>query len=62
MSSHAVLEQAPQCMYLAQQNISQLRLINQSLSLQIYQLQQILYLIVMGQRIWRRYFRKIRRA
>lgn len=58
--SHAVLYTAPEAIYIGQQNIHNLRQTNQALDIQIQQLRQILGLLVVGQRFWRRYFRKPR--
>jgi hypothetical protein len=54
--THALLDQAPEKIYLSQQNISQLRHKKKAIELQVQYLQQILYLIVWGQQIWQRYF------
>ena len=55
---HAVLYSAPEVMYISQNNIYNLRQKNQLLQLQFQQLQQIISLLVFGQRLWRRYFRR----
>ena len=52
--THALLEQAPEKIYLSQQNLSHLKHKKQVLGLQIQKLQQSLYLILWVQQIWRR--------
>ncbi len=58
--AHALLNKAPEAIYVGQQNFQNLRQTNQALELQVQQLRQILSLLVIGQRIWRRYFRRVR--
>ncbi|MCX7595124.1 MAG: hypothetical protein N2235_15465 [Fischerella sp.] len=58
--SHAILYTAPERICISQQNIHKLRQTNQALEIQIQQLQQILGLLVVGVRFWRRYFQKPR--
>jgi hypothetical protein len=55
--SHAVLYAAPEKIYLAQQNIYNLRQRNQNLEVQIQQVRQIISLLFLGRQIWRRSFR-----
>lgn len=57
--THAVLDQAPENIYLSQQNINNLRQRNQALQAQIQQLRQILSLLLLGRQIWQRYFRRL---
>jgi hypothetical protein len=57
--SHALLYAAPEKIYTAQQNIYNLRQRNQSLEVQIQQIQQIISLLYFGRQIWRRYFRSL---
>ena len=52
--THTLLEQAPEKIYLSQQNLSHLKHKKQVLGLQIQKLQQTLYLILWVQQIWRR--------
>ncbi|QLE59449.1 hypothetical protein [Nostoc sp. TCL26-01] len=56
--SHELLYKAPENIYLGQQNIYNLRQGNQSLQTQLQQVRQILSLLLLGQRTWRRYSRK----
>ncbi|MFQ4142138.1 hypothetical protein [Chlorogloeopsis sp. ULAP02] len=56
--SHAVLRNAPEAIYISQYQIQNLRQTNQVLEIQLQQLRQIVSLLVVGQRIWRRYLRK----
>ncbi|BAZ42253.1 hypothetical protein NIES4101_82210 [Calothrix sp. NIES-4101] len=56
-STHTVLAQAPNFIYVGQRNISNLRLRNQVLELQIQQLRQVLSLLLLISQIWQRYFR-----
>ena len=53
--TNALLEQAPEKIYLSQQNLSHLKHKKQVLALQIQKLQQTLYLILWAQQIWRRF-------
>lgn len=57
--THTVLDQAPENIYLSQQNIYNLRQKNQALQMQIQQVQQILSLLLLGRQIWQRYFRRL---
>ncbi|MBD0303726.1 MAG: hypothetical protein ICV85_16630 [Tolypothrix sp. T3-bin4] len=57
--SHALLYQAPETIYFAQQNIYNLRQGNQSLELQIQQVRQIVSLLFLGRQVWRRSFRRL---
>jgi len=57
--THTVLDQAPENIYLSQQNIYNLRQKNQALQTQIQQVQQILSLLLLGRQIWQRYFRRL---
>ncbi|MDZ8107979.1 MAG: hypothetical protein RM338_20480 [Nostoc sp. DedQUE12a] len=54
--THTTLHQAPENIYLNQQNIYNLRQRNQALQIQIQQVQQIISLILLGRKIWQRYF------
>lgn len=56
--SHNLLHQAPENIYLGQQNIQNLRQSNQGLQIQIQQVRQIVSLLLLGQRTWGRYVRK----
>jgi hypothetical protein len=56
--SHELLYQAPTNIYLAQQNIHNLRQSNQGVQIQIQQVRQIVSLLLLGQRTWGRYLRK----
>lgn len=56
--THATLHQAPENIYLNQQNIYNLRQKNQALQIQIQQVQQIISLILLGRQIWQRYFQR----
>jgi hypothetical protein len=59
-SSYAVLHGAPKAIYQRQQRIYKTRLVNQALQLQIQQVQQIFGLLLLGQKLWRRNFNKLR--
>ncbi|RCJ14737.1 hypothetical protein A6S26_08670 [Nostoc sp. ATCC 43529] len=56
--THTTLHQAPENIYLNQQNIYNLRQRNQALQIQIQQVQQIISLILLGRQIWQRYFQR----
>ncbi|MBD2342731.1 hypothetical protein [Anabaena subtropica] len=56
--SHDLLYKAPENIYLGQQNLLNLRQSNQSLQIQIQQLRQIVSLLLLGQRSWKRYVGK----
>ncbi|MFN6496646.1 MAG: hypothetical protein RMX65_006505 [Nostoc sp. DedQUE01] len=56
--THATLYEAPENIYLNQQNIYNLRQRNQALQIQIQQVQQIISLILLGRQIWQRYFQR----
>ena len=56
--SQTLLSQAPENLDITKQNIHNLRLTNQSLQLKIQQVRQILSLLLLGQRVGRRYFRQ----
>ncbi|WP_066424689.1 hypothetical protein [Anabaena sp. 4-3] len=58
--SHALLYKAPENIYLGQQNLENLRQSNQALQLQIQQVRQIISILLLGQRTWRRYVRQQR--
>ncbi|MEH2160050.1 MAG: hypothetical protein V7K38_03165 [Nostoc sp.] len=55
----AALNKAPENIYLSQENIYNLRQKNQALQIQIQQVRQIISLLLQGQKIWRRYFRRL---
>jgi hypothetical protein len=55
---YAVLHSAPEKISRGQQGISRLSERQERLALQIQQWQQLLSLLVVGRRIWRRYFRR----
>jgi hypothetical protein len=57
--THAALNKAPDNIYLSQENIYNLRQKNQVLQMQIQQVRQIISLLLLGQQIWRRYFRRL---
>jgi hypothetical protein len=57
--THLLLIQAPQTLSEGQQNIYQLRHRHQLLKLQIQQVRQVFSLLVMGQRVWLRYFYRL---
>jgi hypothetical protein len=57
--TRVALHEAPENIYLSQQNIYNLRQRNQALQMQIQQVQQIISLIFLGRQIWQRYFRKL---
>jgi hypothetical protein len=59
-STNVVLTKAPDFIYLRQRNISNLRLRNQVLELQIQQIQQLLSLLFFTSQLWQRYFRKLK--
>lgn len=56
--SHNLLHQAPENIYLGQQNIQNLRQSNQGLQIQIQRVRQIISLLLLGQRTWGRYTRR----
>ncbi|MEH2349684.1 MAG: hypothetical protein V7K55_17140 [Nostoc sp.] len=56
--THTALDKAPENIYLSQENIYQLRQRNQGLQIQIQQVRQIISLLLQGQQIWQRYFRR----
>ncbi|AVH68041.1 hypothetical protein CDG77_16350 [Nostoc sp. 'Peltigera membranacea cyanobiont' 213] len=56
--THRALNQAPENIYLSQENIYQFRQKNQGLQIQIQQVRQIISLLLQGQQIWQRYFRR----
>ncbi|MBD2458704.1 hypothetical protein H6G80_32160 [Nostoc sp. FACHB-87] len=56
--SQNLLSQAPQNLDISQQNIRNLRLGNQSLQLQLQQVRQIVSLLLLGQRLSKRYIRQ----
>ncbi|WP_016949203.1 hypothetical protein [Anabaena sp. PCC 7108] len=55
-ATHVTLNTAPQSIHTGQQQIYNLRQINQRLELQIQQMQQILNLILLGRKIWQQSF------
>ena len=57
--THAALNKAPENIYLRQENIYNLRQRNQALQMQIQQVRQIVSLLLLGQQIWQRYFRRL---
>jgi hypothetical protein len=57
--THAALNKAPDNIYLSQENIYNLRQKNQVLQMQIQQVRQIISLLLQGQQIWRRSFRRL---
>jgi hypothetical protein len=57
--THVALNKAPDNIYLSQENIYNLRQKNQVLQMQIQQVRQIISLLLQGQQIWRRYFRRL---
>jgi predicted negative regulator of RcsB-dependent stress response len=57
--THTVLNKAPENIYLSQENIYNLRQKNQVLKMQIQQVRQIISLLLQGQQIWQRYFRRL---
>ncbi|NJL62265.1 MAG: hypothetical protein HC903_11050 [Methylacidiphilales bacterium] len=60
-STSVVLTNAPDFMCVRQRNISNLRLRNQVLKLQIQQMQQILSLLFFVSQLWQRYFGRLKR-
>lgn len=56
--SHDLLHNAPENIYLGQQSLENLRQSNQNLQIQIQQLRQIVSLLLLGQRSWKRYVGK----
>ncbi len=54
--AHTLLQQAPEKIYISQQNISHLGQRKQIIESQIQHLQQILRLILWGKQLWGRYF------
>ena len=57
--THAALNKAPENIYLSQDNFYNLRQKNQVLQMQIQQVRQIISLLLLGQQIWQRYFRRL---
>ncbi|MBD2728734.1 hypothetical protein H6G96_21010 [Nostoc sp. FACHB-892] len=57
--THIALNKAPENIYISQDNIYKLRQKNQVLQMQILQVQQIISLLLLGQQIWQRYFRRL---
>ncbi|MEH1874917.1 hypothetical protein [Nostoc sp.] len=57
--THAALNKAPENIYLSQESIYKLRQKNQVLQMQIQQVRQIISLLLLGQQIWQRYFRRL---
>ncbi|MEH2436279.1 MAG: hypothetical protein V7K25_18865 [Nostoc sp.] len=57
--THAALNKAPENIYLSQESIYNLRQKNQVLQMQIQQVRQIISLLLLGQQIWQRYFRRL---
>ena len=55
--SHALLDQAPENIYINQQSLYYLGQRNQALQVQIQQVRQIVSLLLLGQQIWRRFGR-----
>ena len=45
--------------YRRQENIYKTRIVNQTLQLQIQQLREIFGLLLLGQQLWRRYWKKV---
>ncbi len=60
LCTHAALYQAPENIYISQQNIHNLRQRNQALEVQIQQVRQIVSLLFIGRQIWRRDFRRLK--
>ena len=58
--THAALNKAPENIYLSQDNFYNLRQKNQVLQMQIQQVRQIISLLLLGQQIWQRYFRRLK--
>ncbi|HIK07641.1 MAG TPA: hypothetical protein IGS40_23625 [Trichormus sp. M33_DOE_039] len=56
--SYDLLYKAPENIYLGQSSIQLLRQSNQSLRVQIQQIQQMIGILLLGRRTWLRYFRK----
>jgi hypothetical protein len=59
-NTSAVLSNAPSAILMRQQNIHNLRQVNQILSLQIYQIRQIFGLFVLGLQLWQNIQRNLR--
>ncbi|MBD0385307.1 MAG: hypothetical protein ICV54_01925 [Nostoc sp. C3-bin3] len=57
--THVALNKAPENIYISQNNIYKLRQKNQVLQMQIQQVRQIISLLLLGQQIWQRYFRRL---
>ncbi|MEH1842329.1 MAG: hypothetical protein V7L20_27265 [Nostoc sp.] len=57
--THAALNKAPKNIYLGQESIYNLRHKNQALQMQIQRVRQIISLLLLGQQIWQRYFRRL---
>lgn len=56
--SHNLLYNAPENIYLGQQNILNLQQSNQGLQIKVQQIRQIVSLLLLGQRSWGRYVRR----
>jgi hypothetical protein len=59
-NTSAVLRSAPNAIMMRQQNIRNLRQVNQMLSLQIYQIRQLFGLFVLGLQLWQNIQRNFR--
>jgi hypothetical protein len=59
-STNAVLSKAPDFLHVRQSNISNLRLRNQVLELQIQQIRQLLSLLLFAYQLYSRYFGKLK--
>ncbi|MBW4452436.1 MAG: hypothetical protein KME55_06935 [Nostoc indistinguendum CM1-VF10] len=57
--THVALNKAPENIYISHDNIYKLRQKNQVLQMQIQQVRQIISLLLLGQQIWQRYFRRL---
>ncbi|MFN6462255.1 MAG: hypothetical protein RMZ41_010455 [Nostoc sp. DedVER02] len=57
--THAALNKAPENIYLSQESIYNFRQKNQALQIKIQQVRQIISLLLQGQKIWQRYFRRL---
>jgi hypothetical protein len=57
--TYDLLYKAPASIYLGQNSIQQLRQSNQALQAQIQQIRQIISILLLIQRTWQRYFRRI---
>ncbi|ARV62277.1 hypothetical protein BZZ01_29880 [Nostocales cyanobacterium HT-58-2] len=58
-SSHAVLNRAPEAIYIGHQNIHNLRQDNQPPRRQLQQIRQIFSLLALGQQVWRSNFLRL---